>query len=330
MFIVVIWLGFILLLVTLVVVKKSMEFIKDKKRADKEWNAAKPEKISNLGSVKNLTILPLVDWYTADKTLSGEGGVAYLVRSDKNSILMDTGNNTKKEVESPLLCNMKALGVSLEEIKSIFISHLHMDHVGGLNAQKSKTVKLGEKDIDLTHTTIYVPTEMTHTTAKVRQIEKPEVLMPGMASEGPIGRSIFGLGYTKEQALVINVEGKGLVLIVGCGHQGLKRIIERAEAAFSEPIYGLVGGLHYPVTQSRLKLLGLPMQKYIGTGKFPWQNVTRSEVRNSIVYLKSKNLKLISISAHDSCDWALNEFKNECKDVYQELKVGAPITVNTC
>ena len=282
MVVVIIVLGVILLLVALVVVKKSMDFIKDKIRADEEWNTAKPEKITNLGSVKNLTILPLVDWYSADKTLSGEGGVAYLVRADKNSILLDTGNNTKKEVESPLLRNMKALGVKLEEIKNIFISHLHMDHVGGLAAQNSKTVILGEQDIDLSHTTLFVPTEMTHTTAKVRQIDKPEVLMPGVASEGPIGRSIFGL----------------------------------------------VGGLHYPVTQSRLKLLGLPMQKFIGTGKFPWQNVTRDEVEDSIAYLKSKNLKLISISAHDSCDWALDKFKNECKDVYQELKVGAPITVN--
>ncbi len=134
--------------------------------------------------------------------------------------------------------------------------------------------------------------------------------MPGVASEGPIGRSIFGLGYTQEQALVVNVAGKGLVLIAGCGHQGLKRIIERAEAVFSEPIYGLVGGLHYPVTQSRLELFGLPIQKFIGTGKFPWQNVTRGEVKDAIAYLKSKNLKLISISAHDSCDWAIDEFKN--------------------
>ncbi|MDD3653600.1 MAG: MBL fold metallo-hydrolase [Desulfotomaculaceae bacterium] len=61
--------------------------------------------------------------------MSGEGGVSWLIHAGENKILMDTGNNTKKEVESPLLRNMKALGVKLEEIKNIFISHLHMDHV---------------------------------------------------------------------------------------------------------------------------------------------------------------------------------------------------------
>ncbi|MDD3653599.1 MAG: hypothetical protein PHO01_05360 [Desulfotomaculaceae bacterium] len=54
--------GVIILLAALAVVGKSIEFIKNKKRADEEWNAAKPEKITNMGSVKDLIILPLVDW----------------------------------------------------------------------------------------------------------------------------------------------------------------------------------------------------------------------------------------------------------------------------
>jgi len=34
------------------------------------------------------------------------------------------------------------------------------------------------------------------------------------------------------------------VLITGCGHSTIQRIVERAEMLFDEPIYGIVGGLH--------------------------------------------------------------------------------------
>ena len=88
-----------------------------------------------------------------------------------------------------------------------------------------------------------------------------------------------------------------------------------------------MGGLHYPVTGSRMKLLGLPMQKFMGTGKLPWQNVTRDEVRQSIALLQRKKLKLVSISAHDSCDWTLEEFRRGFPDAYRELKIGLPLVV---
>jgi len=73
--------------------------------------------------------------------------------------------------------------------------------------------------------------------------------------------------------------------------------------------------------------MGLPVQKLLGTGKLPWQKITRDEVKESIAFLKSKNLGLISISAHDSCDWTLDRFRKEFKGIYKELKVGLPITI---
>lgn len=138
---------------------------------------------------------------------------------------------------------------------------------------------------------------MVHARAEVRHVENPQVLMPGIASEGPIGRAIFAMGLTQEQALVVNVAGKGLILIVGCGHQGVRRIFERAEEVFSEPVYGFIGGLHFPVTQSRMRAFGLPTQQLIGTGKYP------------------------------SCDWALVQFKAAFRTTYRELKVGIPVAI---
>ena len=47
------------------------------------------------------------------------------------------------------------------------------------------------------------------------------------------------MGPVDEQALAIRVEGKGIVLIVGCGHQGLANLLTRSAQLFDEPIYGM-------------------------------------------------------------------------------------------
>jgi 7,8-dihydropterin-6-yl-methyl-4-(beta-D-ribofuranosyl)aminobenzene 5'-phosphate synthase len=320
-------LAVVILLSLMLLLVPSLIYFRNRRQADLSWSGYAPQRLTNLESVRTLTILPLIDWYANRESLLGEPGVSWLVQADGTKILVDVGLNMGKENPSPLLRNMQKLNVNLQDVNYIFITHLHMDHCGGWAAQRDRTFKPSGEEIDLSHVTAFVPTAMRHTSAKIKLIEGEQVLMPGIASEGPIDRSIYGTGLIKEQALVVNVAGKGLVLIVGCGHQGLARILERAERVFEEPIYGLVGGLHYPVTASRMKLLRLPVQKFIGTGKPPWRKVTRDEVRESIAVLKKKQLKLVSISAHDSCDWTLDEFRKAFPEAYRELKVGLPLVV---
>ncbi len=71
------------------------------------------------------------------------------------------------------------------------------------------------------------------------------------------------LGRIDEQALAVNVEGKGIVLVVGCGHQTVPRMLHRASQLFDEPIHGIVGGLHYPLPHGRLKRFGLDLQNLL-------------------------------------------------------------------
>lgn len=325
--IVLVIIGVIVFLLLIVLGLLTLGYFRNKKLADRQWVTYIPEKISNFGSVKRLSIMPLIDWYASKEELKKEPGVSYLVQADDNTILLDVGYNRKNEHPSPLLHNMNNLGVNLKDIQYVFISHRHVDHTGGLASQRNRTFRISRDELDMSHVTAFVPTIMQQHTAQVKVIERPQVLMPGVATEGPISRSLFLMGLTKEQALVVNVSGKGLVIVVGCGHQGLKRIIERAEQIFNEPIYGLVGGLHYPVTCSRLVSFGLPVQKIFGTGKLPWQNITKEEVMDSVAFLKTKEPKLVSISAHDSCDWALNAFRKAFGNAYHDLQVGLPIVI---
>lgn len=113
-------------------------------------------------------------------------------------------------------------------------------------------------------------------------IPYPEVFPLNLSS--PIGR---------EQALVIHVRDRGLVLITGCGHPGLEELIKRSEALYDLPVVGVVGGLHYGDAGS-------------------------SELAGPIAYLRGKGPELVGLSPHDSETAALNAFQ----ETFQVLEVG--------
>jgi len=299
-------------------------FLRDIKSAEVSWNEYKPEKLENLGTVKELKIMPLIDYYTTSDTLTGEPGVSYLVSAGDQKILFDVGYNMENQHPSPLIRNMKQLGVDINDIDTIVISHNHVDHIGGMKAMKQNTFLLSGEETDLSHVKAYVPEKISHATAEVEVTTKPKKIAEGIATIGTIDRAIWAMGLTSEQALAVNVEGKGLILIVGCGHQKAARILERAGDLFDIPIYGVIGGLHYPVEQSRMKF---NMQKILGTGKLPWQRIEKQEVLEAASELDKTNLSMIGISAHDSCDWTLDKFREVFRERYLDVMVGKEISV---
>ena len=302
-------------------------FYLGRRRADRVWAAARYPKLKDMGTVKRLTILPLIDWYTAHEDLAGEPGVSYLVRADDTTVLFDVGLNEREEHPSPLLRNMAALGVEVADIDELVISHAHEDHVGGMSHMMRRTFALSGQPVDLRGIPAYVPVPLSNPTARVTVVDGPCVIAPGVASMGPIPRQLFFFGWTPEQSLAVNVEGKGIVLIVGCGHSTLQRIVDRAEMLFDEPLYSVVGGLHYPVTGARTVKLGIPMQKVLGTGKLPWRPITRDEVRQAIAYLQRHNPQLVALSPHDSCDWSIEAFRQAFGGAHEDLLVGREIIV---
>jgi 7,8-dihydropterin-6-yl-methyl-4-(beta-D-ribofuranosyl)aminobenzene 5'-phosphate synthase len=306
----------------------SVRFQLGSRCADCAWKTTYYPKFGDVGAVKHLSILPLIDWYTAPNSgtsLAGEAGVSYCIRADDTTILFDVGLNARGEHPSPLLRNVHALGVSLEEVDHIFISHLHLDHVGGTAYQRAHTFGLSGERLNLEGVTASVPEPMTHPTARVEVEEEPRVIAPGIITLGPIPRQLFFLGWTPEQSLAVNVEGKGIVLIVGCGHSTIQRIVARAEQLFDAPLYGVIGGLHYPVTASRLVKFGLPLQCILGTGKWPWNPINQQDVAAGIGYLQRRRPQLVALSPHDSCDWSLEAFRQAFGEAYQDVRVGETI-----
>ena len=304
-----------------------LDFKWGSQRVDSFCRNLSMNKIRNLGTTKTLEILPLIDWYVDGNDLKGEAGVSYLVKTDESLILFDVGANSKKEDPSPLLHNMKKLGVELDKIGVLVISHNHVDHVGGFRWSRKKSFSLATNQADLGKKRVYTPVPMTYPGLKPVYADNPVIISKGVATTGTIPSYLFFTGWTPEQALAINVESKGIVLVVGCGHQTLPRLIKRAQELFNEPIYGIVGGLHYPVTESRIGKLGIPIQKLYGTGKPPWSFITMEDVNKNIEILKKVKPGIVALSPHDSCDVSIDAFRNAFPSAFKDIRVGKKLVI---
>jgi glyoxylase-like metal-dependent hydrolase (beta-lactamase superfamily II) len=74
---------------------------------------------------------------------------AYLIKSGKRHLLIDTGLN-RKDCRQALFSSLKKLHADLENI-DIFITHLHSDHLGlvGDVASKTSTIYFSQRDKDM-------------------------------------------------------------------------------------------------------------------------------------------------------------------------------------
>lgn len=105
-------------------------------RADRSWPGQIEARLSGLGEVDEVSILPLVERLTPDGSgLAGEPGVSYLIRAGGMRVLFDSGLSGGK-AESALVHNAQMLGAPLGDLDAVVISHLHLDHVGGLRAAR--------------------------------------------------------------------------------------------------------------------------------------------------------------------------------------------------
>ncbi len=263
-------------------------------------------KLANLGAARRLEILPLIDCTPGTQELQGEKGVSYLLRTDHATILFDVGLNANDTDPSPLLQNMQALGVSLDEVDAIVISHDHGDHIGGHRYRNRKTFSptgRGRQPV-LNARWIYTPIPMTYAGCPTICASAPCVIDSGVATLGAIAfEPYFPADKTVEQSLAVRLEGRGIVIVTGCGHPTLAKILARAAMLFDEPVIAVIGGLHY-FDPSFMPL-----------------------ALHDIDRLTAMGVKTAAVSAHDSTPEAIQAYRDAFGSGYQELEVGRIIAL---
>jgi len=269
-----------------------------------EWNSSLAS-APQLATTSHLEIIPLYEEAGSSSGFRIGHGVSYLIRTDSATVLMDVGDNPDGSSIPPFEQNMQQLGIGWDEIDRIVISHLHPDHVGGVDAWRKHTVSMGDFELpgDLGDRLIFVPAPVTFKGAIHATV--PTLPALDVATTGVISYpEVFPLSLIEpkgmEQALVIHVEDEGLVLISGCGHPTLERLVERAENLYGLPVIGVVGGLHY-------------------------ENTSAEEVQPHIQFLQARQTKLVALSPHDSSPQALAAFEQAFPGSYRTISVGQPI-----
>ena len=273
----------------------------------------------DMPELKHFEITVLLEQKTEPGFL-GAPGVAYLIRTDLGALLFDVGFGP----EMPALAhNAARLGFRVDQINALAISHLHPDHMGGFKAARENRVTLPPEFGTPEGIPCFLPEEADAGGFQAEVVSGPRMLAAGIASTGPLTRSLFLMGWVEEQAIVARIKGKGLVVLTGCGHPTIETIVEMVRRLSDEPVYAIGGGLHFPITDSPFRKPGFKVQMVFGTGKPPWKRITEEDLGQTIENLNGIGPSKVFLSAHDTCDYAIDRFKHELRCEASVLKAGA-------
>jgi len=209
------------------------------------------------------------------KPLLAGHGLAFLVEVDlgekRFSVLMDTGN-----AFDFLRHNMEALGRGPNEVDAVFLSHGHPDHYGGLlgflawrgaplpvythpdvfwpkylatpkgkvgpwELKRARVAEAGaelhcSREVQELRTGVYITGEIPRRTEFEGGMPGARIIKEGNDLVDPL---------VDEQALVVNLGERGIVVVSGCSHPGIVNTIHHArEITGNDRLFAVIGGFH--------------------------------------------------------------------------------------
>ncbi len=229
-------------------------------------------------------ITSLYDAFGEPSDLRKDWGYAALIEYGGKRILFDTGNNADIFEH-----NVDELDVDLTDLDFVVVSHRHGDHTSGLNyllkANPDAKIYAPQENFGVFGAalpgTFYKrnensPPKMryfdgeTHETlrfgspwpeAQFEWITKTTEVAPGfhlIMLHGTWGVDL----EVRELSLAIDTPD-GIVLVVGCGHPELEKIIAAATQNLGKPIHLVIGGLHLlPAGTDEIKTIATSLRDH--------------------------------------------------------------------
>jgi 7,8-dihydropterin-6-yl-methyl-4-(beta-D-ribofuranosyl)aminobenzene 5'-phosphate synthase len=210
-------------------------------------------------------ITVLYDAFGKTSTMTKDWGFSALIEYGGKRILFDTGNNAEIFAH-----NVEAKGIDLRQLDFAVVSHRHGDHTSGLNhlLKINPAVKIYAPQENFgvfgeaLPGTFYRPNESLPSDMRYFDGRPPQTLRFGSpwpqgnftwitkTTEVVPGFHLILLNGTwgvdlevKEISLAIDTPD-GIVLVVGCSHPTIEKIVEAAKTAINKPIHLVLGGTH--------------------------------------------------------------------------------------
>lgn len=207
----------------------------------------------------------LYDAFGKSSKMQKDWGFAAYIEYGGKRVLFDTGNNAEVFAH-----NVEAKGIDLTKLDFVVVSHRHGDHTSGLNhllKVNSKVPIYAPKENfgvfgaalpgKFIRPNDALPPEMRYYDGNVPEklrfgtpwpqgnftwVAESMEVAPGfrlLLLKGPWGVDLDVM----EIALAIDTPD-GVVLVVGCSHPTIEKIVEASRAAIDKPIHLVVGGTH--------------------------------------------------------------------------------------
>jgi 7,8-dihydropterin-6-yl-methyl-4-(beta-D-ribofuranosyl)aminobenzene 5'-phosphate synthase len=165
-----------------------------------------------------------------DSRLKNDWGFSCFIEGIGQNILFDTGG-----FGSILLNNMKVLGIKPKLVNSVFLSHYHIDHIGGL------VDLLGQNS----NVTVYLLEEFPESYRKMIQDTGAKTKI--LADSTKLLNQVYSTGemikMISEHSLIIETS-EGLVIITGCAHLGIVNIVKKSKGLLNNDVLLIMGGFH--------------------------------------------------------------------------------------
>lgn len=260
------------------------------------------------------------------KALRFEHGLSFFIEKDGCRLLFDTGQS------EAFLSNAHQLNIDLGRLDYAVLSHGHYDHSGGFRALTDNTTHFtlftgrgffDEKYGVSNNTSEFLGNNFDETYLSFKRInhqfvhERIKEIFPGIYILSGFPRihadetinprfkifkdETFHQDLFEDEIAIAIDTPKGLAVLLGCAHPGMKNMLDAAVELLQKPIYSVLGGTHLVEAQE-------------------------DSLHVSLDYLKSKSIKIIGVS-HCTGQAAVDRLagSNNC---YQRNQTGSSLFID--